>query len=351
MHRTHSIAMVSGLVCWVGVGSVALGQETPEQETPERPPAELNPVLTDTSADRLLLERLSRPAGGVAVLPARGPAVGQVVPGQPADPSRLDLADGSTAWTEAGTIRPEGTYLVGWVGEVVRLRTGGLAFLPATEAGKPPEPAMALAPCGVYGRIGSVLGERQRGVWLSLTGEVLEYHGRNYLMPTVFASAEEPPEQPIEEPATDEGDATETDTQPVTPGNRIDELVGELEAERAERRGIDTAFEGVEGGEAAPGPRLDGRMLLSQRARMVRSAEGGWVIAVDNDRVKPELELPHRLRLLPCRVVEQMERQAENQGESWDFEVSGNLYRMGGVVYLLPRMFVTMAAEDVEPLQ
>jgi hypothetical protein len=349
-------------------GPLAPSAGAQDEDTPEaRPDARLDPVLTDPSLDDQMRQRTSRPLAATAIRPTRRLTVGQVEPNQPADTSRLRLADGSEAWIKAGTLRPEGTFLVGWTGEVVELRTGGLAFLPVAERGGKPEPAMAMLPCSVYSRIASLLNGEQRGLWLSLTGEVLEYHGRNYLLPTALASAREPglegepdaaAEAPEGAPPGDEsgvaGAQPEAGDQPAEDDGRIDELVRGLEADRAERRGIETAFDTLaqddtEGG--AVGPRIEGRMLLGQRARMVRSGEGGWVIAIDNDRASPELELPHHLRLLPCRLVGQMEKQAERQGEGWSFEVSGTVYRHGASVYLLPRMFVTIAGEDVEPLQ
>ncbi len=348
-----------------------------EAQNEARPDTALNPLLTDTSLDEQMRDRLSRPGGGISIPPAQSPSIEQVVPNQPADTARFDLADGTAAWAPGHTLRPEGTFLVGWTGEVVRLSTGGLAFLPATQAGHgsenrattatstSPEPAMALLPCATYTRIASLLGEKDRGLWVGVTGEVLQYHGRNFLLPTAFAYAQTPAEpivpiDPVEEtPAADS-----LADQPVPSGNRIDDLVADLEAQRAERRGIDTTFASAtedQTGMPPPGLRLDGTMLLSQRGRMVRSAEGGWVIAIDNDGAPEEdghgsenratSRLPHHLRLLPCRVVEQMERQAENIGESWSFEVSGRLYRHGSTVYLLPRMFVTDGKNDVRPLQ
>ncbi|VAX40062.1 hypothetical protein MNBD_PLANCTO03-1101, partial [hydrothermal vent metagenome] len=203
-------------------------------------------------------------------------------------------------------------------------------------------------------RLENMLGEENRGLWVSLTGEVLEYHGRNFLLPTAFANAQTPTE-PAEgaEAAPSEAAVSPAD-QPEPSGNRIDDLVRELEAQRAERRGIDTSFAAPseeQAGMPVPGPRVDGTMLLNQRGRMVRSAEGGWVIAIDNDGAASEGGLPHHLRLLPCRVAAQMEWQAEIEGESWAFEVSGRLYRHGQRVYLLPRMFVSASKNNVKPLQ
>ncbi len=343
------------------------GQDPPQDQDEPRPKADLNPLLTDTSLDAQMRQRLSRPAGGISIAPAQGPSIAQVVPNQPADASRYDLADGSDAWAPGVTLRPEGTFLVGWTGEVGRLSTGGLAFLPAIqeehgiENTGTPEPAMVLLPCITAAHIATILGDQDRGLWLSITGEVLEYHGRNYLLPTAFAHAEMP-EEPLEQTDPIASDEAEEQTQPETLStdqpepktNRIDDLVGELEAQRTERRGIDTAFaDTLEDQTRAPpsGPRFDGTMLLSQRGRMVRSAMGGWVIAIDNDGEAEEGGLPHHLRLLPCRVVAQMEKQAEIDGENWSFQVSGRLYSYGSTVYLLPRMYITDTRNDIRPLQ
>ncbi|QKK09639.1 MAG: hypothetical protein HND58_16680 [Planctomycetota bacterium] len=144
---------------------------------------------------------------------------------------------------------------------------------------------------------------------------------------------------------------------PPTSGDRVEDLIRQLEAQREERRGIDTTFatpadEQSEEAAPAPGPRLEGRMLLNQRGRMVRSINGDWVIAIDNDGGASNVgTLPNRLRLLPCKLVEVMERRAEDQGESWTFEISGHLYRHGETVYLLPRMFVSQQTDEVKALQ
>ena len=362
---------------------LAQSEDTPPPEQPEsqkesRPDTALNPLLTDTSLDEQMRLRTSRPAGGISIPPAQGPSIRQVVPNLPADAARYSLADGTAAWAPGKTLRPEGTFLVGWTGEIVRLRTGGLAFLPAIQekqhgsesrtgenragenraTGSPsashPEPAMALLPCATYTRLESMLGEENRGLWVSLTGEVLEYHGRNFLLPTAFANAQTPTEPAEGAEAPPSEAAGSPADQPEPSGNRIDELVRELEAQRAERRGIDTTFatpSEEQTGMPVLGPRVDGTMLLNQRGRMVRSGEGGWVIAIDNDDAASEGGLPHHLWLLPCRVVAQMEWQAEIAGESWAFEVSGRLYRHGQRVYLLPRMFVSASKNDVQPLQ
>ncbi len=349
------------------------GTETEPETTSRRPDARLDPLLTDISADENIRDRLTRPLGGVPVAPSRSPMVQQAVPNLGVDTERLALADGTAARIDPDTLRAEGTFLVAWTGEIVRLRTGGLAFLPAAREGAArPEPAMGLVPCSTYSRIEGLLGDDTRGLWLSLTGEVLMYKDRNWLLPTLFAGADTPPPGtpapiPPGEPNAADGAAQPTDpdqpvgepAQPTDPdsGDRVEDLIRQLERQREERRGIDTTFAPAEdespaGETAPPGPRLDGRMLLSQRGRMVRNVEGGWVIAIDNDgQAAGSTTLPNHLRLLPCKIVEAMEYHAEKDGESWAFEVSGNLYRHGNTVYLLPRMYVSLAKNEVKSLQ
>ena len=324
---TLMLCLLAGLP--LAGGPCAAQGDPPETIPDRRPDARLDPLLTDISADEHMRDLLSRPLNGVPVKPSSLPVVQQVVPNLDTNTDRVRLADGSAATADPGTLRPEGTFLVGWTGEIVRMRTGGLAFLPATRAGAArPEPAMALLPCSTYARIETLLGESTRGLWLSLTGEVLEYQDRNWLLPTVFASADTPapgepaPAEPTPaEPTPDQPE--DPDTVPPTSGDRVEDLIRQLEAQREERRGIDTTFatpadEQSEEAAPAPGPRLEGRMLLNQRGRMVRSINGDWVIAIDNDGGASNVgTLPNRLRLLPCKLVEVMERRAEDLGESW----------------------------------
>ncbi|HZW10104.1 MAG TPA: hypothetical protein VFF69_09395 [Phycisphaerales bacterium] len=338
--------------------SAAAGAQETEPPAESRPDARTNPVLTDPSLDQDVSERASRPEAAGALLPTRAPGAAQVVPQQGLDPTRLALAGGDQ-WASAATLLPEGTFLVRRVGEVVRLRTGGLAFVPAAQEGSPSDPAMPLLPCEVYGRLAALLDGAEGRLWMAITGEVFEYHDRNYLLPNAFASIGAGPE--VQTPSAGEPEpppAVEPEAEPAEAGAdpRIEQLVRELEAERAERRGLDTDFGSVPppAAEGTPaGARIEGKLLLGRRARMVRGSAGSWAIVLDNDADQAALDqgLPERLHLLPGTLVREMERQAERRGESWTFEVSGNLYRYGERVYLVPRMFVSLPADEVAPLQ
>ena len=379
---TGVLCLVAGLAL-SGGPCVAQEDDAPPPDTQEgdapdrRPDARLDPLLTDISADEHMRDLLSRPLNNASLTPSTLPVVQQVVPNLGVGTERIAFADGTAASVDPLTLRPEGTFLVGWTGEIVRMRTGGLAFLPVARTGAArPEPAMALLPCSSYSGIETLLGSNTRGLWLSLTGEVLDYQDRNWLLPTAFASAEMPPpgepaptevsDLPEDDAALLEGQAVQpegeaaqpegTPTDPESSGDRVEDLIRQLEAQRQERRGIDTTFaqpadeahaERPDGNGATPGPRLEGRMLLNQRGRMVRSSSGDWVIAIDNDGGASNMgNLPHHIRLLPCKLVESMEYKGEAAGENWAFEISGHLYVHGEMVYLLPRMLVARSGND-----
>lgn len=388
-HQIKALALAAALLA-AGRPPAAAAQTSPPTEPPtdppiqpqeERPDARRNPLLTDPSLDRDVSERTSRPEPGGPLLPTRAPAAAQVVPNQGLDPTRLPLA-GSDQWLRADTLIPEGTFLVRRVGEVVRLRTGGLAFVPAAEEDVSLDPAMPLLPCEVYGRLGALLDGADGRLWMAITGEVFEYHGRNYLLPSAFASVgaepgspepdpapanESPTQPPAAEPEAEADGVAEAEVEaeqepeaqpePAPAGDpRIEQLVRELEAERSERRGLDTDYEvETSAGEGTPpGPRIEGKLLLGRRARMVRGEAGGWVLVLDNDADAPADAVstsPERLYLLPSRLVAEMERHAERRGEAWAFEISGNLFRHGERVYLVPRLYVSLPEEEVDPLQ
>ena len=73
----------------------AAGQEEPPPATdPEtRPDARLNPRLTDASLAEQMQQRASRPLAAAGVSPTVRSAIGQDQPNQPADASRLQIAD------------------------------------------------------------------------------------------------------------------------------------------------------------------------------------------------------------------------------------------------------------------
>lgn len=348
MHAPDPAVLRTLLLALLAMPPAGLGQADPNTQD-DRPDASQNPLLTDRSADQSLLLRSSRGSGSAVILPISPPGTAQVVPNEQVGADTIPLADGSTVWVSGETLRPEGTFLSAWTGEVVRLRTGGLAFLPNTAAGSPATPALPLMPCVVYGRLASLLGAENRGLWVSITGEVFLYNDRNFLLPSVFAGL--PSTQATPAPA--EGEAPGPTGEIPAGDTRINDLIRGLEAEQTERRGIDITFaQDADAGATGQGPRVEGRMLLSRRGRMVRSGDGGWMVAVDNDAAGGEsADLPNRLYLLPCRMVSQMENQAEHWGESWEFEVSGDLHRHGERVYLLPRLFVALPEDDVRPLQ
>ena len=358
MHPRHSTwPLLLALAC-----GPAMGQDSPPQtpdhspatapeSTPpdgahDEPNAEQNPELTDLSVHEATVERATRPEPAEIVRPYRAPPTRQATPGERVDQGSLRLANGLGVEAGARPLRPEGSFLLKRPGEIARLDNGSIAFLPAREPGTIGEPAMVVHKSEIWERLNAQLGESQRGLWVSLTGEVLVYHGRNYVLPMLLAFETDPTSDSAE-PDT----ATPGAPEPPTQDSRLDDLVRDLESDRQSRRSIDPSARARGSGEASPEAapeeglaKLNGRMLARQRARLVRAAGGEWAIAIDNDGSTRE---PSTMRVLACSLLEQMEREAERLGDAWTFEISGTTLVVGQTVYLLPRMFVSLPQSDV----
>lgn len=380
--------------CWlcllslcVSVSFVGMADAQQDSQEPlaDRPDARTNPLLTDRSLDESMLNRIGKPANSTVVLPTTAPRIDQVVPNQLDNPLLTRLADGSTIVSPPNTLLSEGTFLAGRIGQVVRLETGNLAFLPALEEGKPPLPAMALLPSEPYAKLEALLDSFDGSLWMSLTGEVMTYHNRNYILPTTFSSVADPTQataaqntdasapknqpshQAPTQPTTDAGssDASDQPAEAVS-DPRIDALVEALKAQQHEPKSLDTTFPQAHSKSlnenTSPAKGANGSLMLNQTGRMVRTPGGSWAVQIDNDtdtlptqtdssEQTPGVKAASQYLLLPCKTVQAMEYQAQQLGDRWVFQVSGNVYRMNSQMYLLPRFFVTLPPSEIDPLQ
>ena len=78
---------------------------------------------------------------------------------------------------------------------------------------------------------------------------------------------------------------------------------------------------------------------------MVRDSRGQWQIRFDQDGENREPPLT----VVPCQLLELMEREASRRGDSWTFHVSGRVIasRHGG--YIVPTLFISERPSDVLP--
>ena len=141
-----------------------------EPETPAAPAAPDKPAVPDPAAQaedlvRDLETRRTRPRA----LPRATPAA---------------ATEGSarTVQTSGPT---EGTLITARRGRIVRLPDGDLAFTTDND-GPSPDRALPLAPCATLSRMESVSLWRGDGVALEVSGRILTYRGKRYLLPTMF---------------------------------------------------------------------------------------------------------------------------------------------------------------------
>lgn len=157
-----------------------------------------------------------------------------------------------------------------------------------------------------------------------LTGQVLVYHGRNYLLPTHAPRLTGYlPSRQVKEPPT---------TQP-TDGDTVNDILSDLKsrvgpvprsprtADR-DREVLDTTAEGT--------------LLLWRRGWMVHESGGAWTFVFEAD-AKGLADPP--LFLLPCLLLQRMEGYAERAGREAPLLVSGRIYRFKRRTYLLPTAF------------
>jgi len=87
--------------------------------------------------------------------------------------------------TGTGAGLADGALITSRRGRLVRLPDGELAFTPDNDSTSPDGP-MPLAPCLTLARMESVSLWRADGVPMEVSGRVLTYRGRRYLLPTMF---------------------------------------------------------------------------------------------------------------------------------------------------------------------
>lgn len=320
-------------------------------------------------------DRAERIEAAERVLPRVGVAERAVTPtrSRAAEPVRPGLTGGHD-WADAAGLRPaglsEGSFLLDRPGRVVPAPAGRLIFVPNEEGRVAGEGPMLILPSASLERMELALTNRGEHPGVRVSGEVFVYHGRSHLLVTSYAvgAAEAPTESDIETANADQPapDATEPAEQPAEePADEperpslLDDpdvrgLLEELEAARPAGHDADRARAvhaerqtAAEATGAPPAP--DGTPLLRRRGRMVRTGEGAWAFVFDNDHDDPLAG--QALVVLPCRLLERMERQALVSGDAFQLVVSGRVHTHDGQTYLLPTMMQHVPVTGVVPMQ
>ncbi len=316
--------------------------QTPAPNKPSKPDPARDPALSDPNLDDDASGK-RRPTAPPAVPVANPPAVPGTAPAaKPAGPIPPTSATGATGPSiPKGTLLPEGTFLSGRPGAIVKTPGGMYIFVPSDAS-----PGMAKATPMVLQwnqRLSQVAAaiEGSDAAAASVSGQAFVYKGRQYLLLSVFSMTRN---TDIAKPAPG--------TQPATPDANADvrELIEQLDSRPSAPRAMDqrilttepTAVRGVKDTVIA-----EGTVITARRARLVRGP-GGLTVTFDNGPGNAGLP---PMQLLPCRLLEQLESLAASRGENLTIRLSGRTTVHGGLNYLLPTMYQVIRPGDLRPIQ
>lgn len=288
-----------------------------------------------------------------------------------AQPVRPGLTGGED-WGEGIDLRPaglpEGTFLIERPGRIVQSPGGRRIFVPTGTDRRAGEGPMLILPSATLERLELALTDTGAEPGVRVSGETFVYHGRSHLLLTSALmgegdpAADAPAEPAADAPTGDDADPTaETGAEPGEPASVLDDpdvrgLLEELEAARpsaaadartpGQATPPPTPAEPVAGG-VPPVP--DGTPVVRRRGRLVRTGEGAWAFVFDND---PDDPLgAESMVVMPCLLLQRMERQALSDGDAHQLTVSGRIHTHQGQAYLLPTMMLRVPVTGVVPMQ
>lgn len=245
----------------------------------------------------------------------------------------------------SGRVYPEGSFITARPGRVLITPMQDVIFVP--DVSEKPEPPMVLLPCELLARLTSALAAMPDAV-VTLTGQVYVYHDRHYVLPTAFAVGSRQATPPAEPQGATPPPAAPAAGPASLDDAAVKDLIKDLESRRTPQRTLDTTSRGS-GQEEAVELTREGTFLMNRRGRIIRRPEDGrFAAAFDNDAGSPA---PGAMTLMPCRVLEGLERLAAWRGENTPFVMSGRVYQHNGRNYLLPILARPVRPGDIRPLQ
>jgi hypothetical protein len=332
------------VVCACVGAAEAQREEPPAREPAAQPPATTpaqDPGLSSPSVGDRLLEQQRRTRDDAPILPVPAAKPQSPFPAQPAP-------EGAT-WA-GRRLLPEGAFVTGRRGEILISSGGDVILAPMSKD----EPPMVLMPCGTLGQL--------RTAWtgsgeVTVSGQAFVYRGRQYLLTSCFSFEPAPAPAGAAEgggtPVADGGaGVADGGVAPASADPSVTELMKGLERDVEGPRALSRlpVAAAVTEAQVASLRGPDGTVLLSKRARLVRSAEeeGRLAVVFDND---PDSVGSIPLLVLPCRAAESLESIAASRGESTAYRVSGRVFVHEGKGYILPTLVQAVRRSDVRPLQ
>ena len=219
----------------------------------------------------------------------------------------------------------EGTFMVQAKGSLQRGEQPGVwVFRIARDDPSKEMFELTLLPCTLLASLEQLVESMpDEQIVFDLTGQVFVYRGRNFLMPThaprlVDYVAPSRPDD-LDDRAAARADSAESILRD------LDRAVGPL-VHSPRRATADTTNQ----------PIAPGTMVLWRHGWMVREPAGAWSFVFAADATG--LSDPPMI-LLPCRMLEDMERHALRSSQDEPLLVSGRVTRYRGRNYMLPTMF------------
>lgn len=185
---------LSAMAFALSLNGLLIAQDSPVEESADKPTVS-EPVKADNNAadvvDQMMkkmkqqqpvVEPTERPsASATEKRPALSPS-----PKIDLDPKVLGIAPGMPK----PKLRREGEFVVNRQGRLLRSNDGQhMVFAYKSDSKIQPEPPMIVVPCQLLQNMEEMMLERGDQITFSITGQILSYHGTNYILPTMMKPA------------------------------------------------------------------------------------------------------------------------------------------------------------------
>jgi hypothetical protein len=259
--------------------------------------------------------------GGPSLAQPQEGGAGQAASTEPAAPSRRPPPP----------LLREGSRLVGTRGQLEQdPDTGWWQYRIETVDPERPDQVMIMLPTTRLEQIVDVVQASDEPVRLELAGDVYVYRGRNFLLPTQLAEIIEIPADERPPPGSVAGGGA--DPEPPEPDS-VDDIIRELAAAVGPiQRRPESRSRPVTDEEAS----LVGGTILARRGKLERTHSGGWLFVFDADA---EGHADPPLVVMPCLLLEHMERYISTNGRHAPLLLSGPIHRYAGRRFVLPTVF------------
>ena len=284
---------------------------------------------------------------GAASLLEKPPSTGMVFPALGADDARpaipgIALPDQRPA---AGSLLPEGTYLLRRRGILVPIGDARWAFVFDADADAIAEPPMFIMPCLQLAEMIRLVRSRPDTITFFIDAEVFVYRGSNHLLPLRYDVGAREEGAPV-----DEEQAMIDANRTLGPEDRDPSVEALLERlERVSQSEGEGRVRTPRAGGAGDPLIADQTHVVSRRGRLVVTGDAHWSFMPDNDADAPTDGRPQpggAFVLLPCLNTQELERLAERHAGRVTFIVSGAIFVFEGRNYLLPTMYLLERDRD-----